>query len=158
MNTLLISPWFIYFLGLLPILRGVLMFLSLGFLTLFLVFAITWKSDEGGYKYYFDYFTNCVRIIKNSEGKEDIKLDSYYENYLKREIETIKKYKKKIYIFGSLSLAFGLLAVFMPSKETVIAMEIAKLATAENIMWTVDQLKNIVDYITESIARIAGSL
>ena len=51
---------------------------------------------------------------------------------------------------------FVLVAAFVPSKETMIAMLVAKTATVENIGWTADTLKEAVDYIVEAIAKIKG--
>lgn len=49
-----------------------------------------------------------------------------------------------------------LAATFIPSKETLITMLVAKAATVENVGWTVDALKEVVDYIVEAIAKIKG--
>ena len=45
-------------------------------------------------------------------------------------------------------------AVFIPSKETMITMLVAKTATLENVGWTVDALKEVVDYIVKAISEI----
>jgi hypothetical protein len=47
-------------------------------------------------------------------------------------------------------------SVFIPNKETLIAMLVAKTATVENVGWSVDTLKEAVDYIVEAIAKIKG--
>lgn len=47
-------------------------------------------------------------------------------------------------------------AVFIPSKETMITILVAKAATVENIGWTFDTLKEAVDYIVKAIAEIKG--
>ena len=47
-------------------------------------------------------------------------------------------------------------SVFIPNRETLIAMLVAKTATVENIGWSVDTLKEAVDYIVEAIAKIKG--
>lgn len=47
-------------------------------------------------------------------------------------------------------VAAWLLVVFLPSKTTLIEMQIARMATHENINWTVEQIKSIVDYIVEA--------
>lgn len=49
-----------------------------------------------------------------------------------------------------------LAAVFLPSKEALVAMLVAKTATVENVGWTVDALKEAVDYIVEAISKIRG--
>ncbi len=51
---------------------------------------------------------------------------------------------------------FVLVAAFVPNKETMIAMLVAKTTTVENIGWTADTLKEAVDYIVEAIAKIKG--
>lgn len=44
--------------------------------------------------------------------------------------------------------------VLIPSKETLIEMQIAKYATWENAEWTVDAIKDAVDYIVNAIGSI----
>lgn len=45
-------------------------------------------------------------------------------------------------------------AVFVPSKNTLIEMQVAKIATVENVEWTVDSIKEVVNYIVESMAKL----
>lgn len=47
-------------------------------------------------------------------------------------------------------------AIFIPSYETMLTMKIAELATKENVSLTVQQLKEIVDYIIEAIKSLKG--
>ena len=46
------------------------------------------------------------------------------------------------------------IAVFVPSKKTLITMKVAELATKENIDMTAQQLKEIVDYIINAIKEL----
>ena len=52
----------------------------------------------------------------------------------------------------------GILAIFpailVPSKQTMIEMMVAKFATYENAQWTVDAVKDAVDYIVQAIKSI----
>lgn len=41
--------------------------------------------------------------------------------------------------------------VFLPSKQTLIEMQVARLATHENVGLTVDAIKSAVDYIIEAV-------
>lgn len=52
------------------------------------------------------------------------------------------------------SLLMFVIAMVLPTKETLIAMQVKNLATLENYNWTVEQLKGVVDYIVESINKI----
>lgn len=48
----------------------------------------------------------------------------------------------------------GLILMFVPSKETLIEMMIAKQVTYENATWTVDALKSAVDYVIQAIQSL----
>ena len=48
----------------------------------------------------------------------------------------------------------GLILMFVPSKETLIEMMIAKQATYENATWTLDALKSAVDYVIQAIKSL----
>lgn len=67
------------------------------------------------------------------------------------DIETMKKCRNVIK-YASIAIMVCLLCVtFIPSKETLIEMQIAKYATWKNASWTVDQIKAVVDYIIKAI-------
>lgn len=44
-----------------------------------------------------------------------------------------------------------LLCIFLPSKDTLIEMQVAKLATVENAQWTLDAIKSALDYAVQAI-------
>ena len=52
------------------------------------------------------------------------------------------------------AVVIGIAAVFIPSRATLMEMQIARLATPENAAWTVDKLKEAVDYIVEAIKAV----
>lgn len=64
------------------------------------------------------------------------------------ERERYSKILPKTAIAG---VIFLLAAIFIPSKETLIEMQIAKYATWENAEWTTDTIKDLVDYIANAI-------
>jgi hypothetical protein len=49
-----------------------------------------------------------------------------------------------------------LIVIFMPSKDTMISMMIAKFATKTNAQWTLDALKSAVDYVIQGIQKLKG--
>ena len=71
---------------------------------------------------------------------------------------TPKESKEKIRKITRISLiAFlvsGFIAIFIPSKNTLIEMMIAKKATYDNVSWTLEQVKEAVDYIISAIKEI----
>ena len=70
------------------------------------------------------------------------------------ERKTAQFFTKALKIAIGVLVISGLVLVFVPSKETLIEMMIAKQATYENATWTVDALKNAVDYIVQAIQSL----
>lgn len=62
--------------------------------------------------------------------------------------------RKMMIVFSVLAVLTGLAAMFIPSRATLMEMQIARLATPENAAWTVDKLKEAVDYIVEAIKAV----
>ena len=62
-----------------------------------------------------------------------------------------KKTMLKVAIVG---IACLIIAIFIPSKQILIEMQIAKYTTWENAEWTVDAIKDTVDYIVDAIGSI----
>lgn len=60
---------------------------------------------------------------------------------------------KKAIVTLVISLLVGVTAVFVPSKETMIEMEIARNATKSNVMEMKKDVKDIADYIFEKIEK-----
>jgi len=62
---------------------------------------------------------------------------------------------KKIGIASVIVIAICFIGLmFIPSKDALIEMQVAKMATYENAQWTVDSLKSVVDYIIEAIQKV----
>ena len=61
--------------------------------------------------------------------------------------------KMTIFLF-IVGLVLFLISVFVPDKSTSIEMLIAKTATPDNVDWTVQQLKDVVDYIVAAVKSI----
>ena len=73
-----------------------------------------------------------------------------------RDLKAAKAMIKPIIICG-IVLAVALVGVvFIPSKNTLIEMQVARYATYENAEWTVETVKSAVDYIVDAIAKVNG--
>ena len=44
-----------------------------------------------------------------------------------------------------------LISIFIPRKQTSVEMLVAKTATFDNVNWTVQQVKEIIDYIVSAL-------
>lgn len=65
------------------------------------------------------------------------------------------KKKRKVMAVCLVALAlFSVVGIFVPSKQTLIEMMIAKKATYDNVSWTLEQVKEAVGYIISAIKEI----
>lgn len=64
---------------------------------------------------------------------------------------TSKKFEKMALKMFIVAIVCIIISLFIPSKETLIEIQIAKYATWENAEWTTDAIKDVVDYITDTI-------
>lgn len=53
-----------------------------------------------------------------------------------------------------ITVLMAIVTVFIPSKETILTVMIAKYATKENISFTIDTLKQAVDYIVDAYTKL----
>lgn len=62
-----------------------------------------------------------------------------------------KRFIKTCFIVAAILLVVLIMAIFIPSKETLIQMEIAKHATYENTEVLMQKIKEASDYILENL-------
>ena len=67
------------------------------------------------------------------------------------EWEDVKKWAMP---FIAVAFVLVIIGVFIPSKQTLITMKVAELATKENVTLTANQLKEIVDYIINALKEL----
>lgn len=76
-------------------------------------------------------------------------LNTYNEHI--KELRLIRKWMIPLLIIGAVMV---IAAVFIPGKTTSVEMLVAKTATFDNVNWTVQQVKEIIDYITSSLKGV----
>lgn len=65
------------------------------------------------------------------------------------------KVQRKVLLYCLIGLAVSAaVVIFVPSKRTLIEMMIAQKATYDNVSWTIEQVKEAVDYIVTAIKDI----
>lgn len=78
--------------------------------------------------------------------------------YERGEYKTNKHYmqtcKKWMIITGPIGIVLVLASIFIPGRTTSIEMLIARTATFDNVNWSVQQIKEIVDYIVNAMKTI----
>lgn len=70
------------------------------------------------------------------------------------DLQTAKALIKPMVICAAALCASFLVSIFIPSRNTLIEMQIARYATYENAEWTVDAIKSAVDYIVNAIQSL----
>lgn len=84
----------------------------------------------------------------------NVKLIQDYPSISDDERKVVRFFTKALKVSIGVCIVAVLFLVFVPSKETLIEMMIAKQATYENATWTVDALKNAVDYVVQAIQSL----
>lgn len=84
----------------------------------------------------------------------DIRMIHEFPDMSDDERKTVQFFTKALKIAIGVLVISGLVLVFVPSKETLIEMMIAKQATYENATWTLDALKSAVDYVIQAIQSL----
>lgn len=84
----------------------------------------------------------------------NVKMIQDYPSISDDERKAVRFFTKALKVAIGVCIVAGLFLVFVPSKETLIEMMVAKQATYENATWTVDALKSAVDYVVQAIQSL----
>lgn len=84
----------------------------------------------------------------------NVKLIRDYPRISDDERKVVRFFTRALKVSIGVCIVAVLFLVFVPSKETLIEMMIAKQATYENATWTVDALKSAVDYVVQAIQSL----
>lgn len=74
----------------------------------------------------------------------------YYDSCRDAE-DVIKKWTKVLKPIIGVVVVFAVIGFLVPSKSTLLSMQISKFATYENAELTLDSIKSAVDYIVEAM-------
>lgn len=86
----------------------------------------------------------CIGFFINACVEAEYGDDGFDDDDAKRSLKAGGKWL-------AISIVLFVVFAFVPSKNTLIEMQIAKLATVENTNWTLETIKSAVDYIVEAI-------
>lgn len=107
--------------------------------------------------YTFYLKENLLEPQKDKYDENDWYDKMRYEKALKTFIDD-KNYFNKIKKYNILSMIVGILliliAIFIPNKQASIEMLIAKTATFDNTNWSIQQIKEIIDYIVMALKGV----
>ena len=79
---------------------------------------------------------------------------NYFE-FAEYELDRNKHYyvlcRRLTFIVGIVGILCLLAAVFLPDVQTSTEMLVARTATYDNVNWTVEQVKEVIDYIVKAL-------
>lgn len=127
MNYIINPSWF-YWLGVVNSMRG---FMIAAFVIAIIIVAVALIIIPVEVKMIQDFPTMCAD-----------------------ERKAVMFFTKALKVAIGVCVVAALFLVFVPSKDTLIEMMIAKQATYENATWTLDALKSAVDYVVQAIQSL----
>lgn len=145
MTDYIIDPAVFYWINVLSIIQTVCAVIGGTCLMGFICFLIWYVCTVGG-------VDKPEKPDDNSRySKESYEHDMKRYNEHLQELYRIKKYMMITLIVGGVLV---LISIFIPSKQTSVEMLVAKTATFENVDWTVQQVKEIIDYIVSALKGV----
>lgn len=84
----------------------------------------------------------------------EVKMIQDFPTMCADERKAVMFFTKALKVAIGVCILAALFLVFVPSKDTLIEMMIAKQATYENATWTLDALKSAVDYVVQAIQSL----
>ena len=144
MTNYIIDPAVFYWINVLSIIQTVCAVIGGACLLGFICFLIWYVFTVGG-------------VDKPEKSDYEIYAKELYERDMKRykehlqDLYRIKKYMMTTLIVGGVLV---LISIFVPGKQTSVEMIVAKTATFDNVDWTVQQAKEIIDYIVSALKGV----
>lgn len=142
MNNYIIDPSVFYWMNVLSIFQTALVVLGAFALMGFMGFAIAYIYQRYGLR----------RPEDPEEGDEHDKRRYAREMKVyvrdKNQVDVIRKWMIAAVVIG---LVLVIASIFIPSKQASVEMLVARTATFDNVNWTVQQVKEIIDYIVSAL-------
>lgn len=94
----------------------------------------------------------CVLIVATIIISMEASLVKSFPRGSEENIRVMNSWKK-IFKYSVITIIIGsLLCVFIPTKETLLSILVAKYLTYENATWTLESVKEAVNYIVNAVA------
>ena len=96
----------------------------------------------------------CVLIAAAMVISMEASLAKSFPRSSEEHIKTVNTWKKILKYSIIVIIIGSLLCVFIPSKETLLSILVAKYLTYENATWTLESVKEAVNYIVNAVAML----
>ena len=94
----------------------------------------------------------CVLIVAALIISMEASLIKSFPRSSEENIRILNTWKKILKYSIIAVVVGGLLCVFIPTKETLLSILVAKYLTYENATWTLESVKEAVNYIVNAVA------
>lgn len=94
----------------------------------------------------------CVLIVAAIIISMEASLVKSFPRGSEENIRVVNSWKKILKYSVIVIIIGSLLCVFIPSKETMLSILVAKYLTYENATWTLESVKEAVSYIVNAVA------
>ena len=163
--TYIIDPSYIYWISVLDSFKGFNTFVIILSILFTIIFTIAYLSfmDQQDVvprvvprvSETYETMLSLNNSIEHKYSQDDI--DYYFKTFTK-QVKDTEEWKTLAIISGCI-FVFGILVnIFVPSKDVMIEMVIAKTLTVENVTsgvnFTADTIKDIIDYVVNAISSL----
>lgn len=94
----------------------------------------------------------CLIIAATIVISMEASLIKSFPRSSEENIKTLNTWKKILKYSTIVVIIGSLLCVFIPTKETLLSILVAKYLTYENATWTLESVKEAVNYIINAVA------
>lgn len=94
----------------------------------------------------------CVLIVAAIIISMEASLVKTFPRGSEENIRVVNSWKKILKYSVIVIIIGSLLCVFIPTKETLLSILVAKYLTYENATWTLESVKEAVNYIVNAVA------
>lgn len=127
MQNFIIDPKIFYWINVLGIMQTVAAIVGAVCLLAFIGFAIGWIYNAGEVESGYGY---------------------------KSHVYDMKICKRWTIVTGIIGLILLTASIFIPGRTTSIEMLVAKTATFDNVNWSIQQVKEVIDYIVKALQSV----
>ena len=143
MNNYIINPAVFYWMNVVSVLQTALAVLGGFALAGFIILAVTYAYNM--------YSMSEPTAPENASSRYEMQSYERDKKAYAKSRKWLSMIRKWMITTGCIGIAFVVISMFLPSKQTSVEMMVARTATFDNVNWTVQQVKEVIDYIVSAL-------
>ena len=93
--------------------------------------------------------------MPEEHSQYDIERYQRYQKDYDEDVKRIRMIRRWMIATAAIGLIMIIACIFIPSRQTSVEMLVARTATFDNLNWTVEQVKEIIDYIVNALKEVS---